>query len=57
MVAIATGPWWDHSKPPLLAATITLPVDSGRILLSGLTILVGVAGASFWNIVAFLLHH
>ena len=57
MVVIATGLWWDYSKPSVLAATITLPVDSGSILLSGLTLLVGVAGASFWNIVAFLLHH
>ena len=57
MVAIATGLWWDYSKPSVLAATITLPVDSGSILLSGLTLLISVAGASCWNIVAFLLHH
>ena len=57
MVVIATGLWWDYSKPPILAATITLPVDSGSTLLSGLTLLVSIAGASFWNIVAFLLHH
>jgi len=57
MVAIATGLWWDQSKPQVLAATITLPVDSGGYFLSGLTLLVSVAGASFWNIVAFYLHH
>src|SRR5512142_2311375 len=57
MVAIATGLWWDRSKPPVLDATITLPIDLGRILLSGLTLLVSVAGASSWNIAAFLLHH
>ncbi|GAB1315231.1 hypothetical protein MFIFM68171_05441 [Madurella fahalii] len=37
MVVIADGLWWDHSKPPVLAATLTLPVDSGYLLLSGLT--------------------
>ena len=57
MVAIATGLWWDYSKPSILAATITLPIDAGGYLLSGLTLLVSIAGASFWNIVAFLLHH
>jgi len=57
MVVITTGLWWDYSKPPILAATITLPIDLGGYLLSGLTLLVSVAGASFWNIVAFLLHH
>ena len=57
MVAIATGLWWDHSKSPILAGTITLPIDSGSTLLSGLTLLVSVAGASCWSIIAFLLHH
>jgi len=57
MVAIAAGLWWDYSKPSVLAATITLPIDVGGYLLSGLTLLVSVGGASFWNIVAFLLHH
>ncbi|KAG7410184.1 hypothetical protein Forpi1262_v017678 [Fusarium oxysporum f. sp. raphani] len=57
MVAIASGLWWDHSKPTILAATLTLPLDYGNLLLSGLTILVTVAGSSFWNIVAFFLHN
>ncbi|KAK3298794.1 uncharacterized protein B0H64DRAFT_354468 [Chaetomium fimeti] len=57
MVSIAHGLWWDHSKPAALAPTLTLSVDSGNILLSGLTFLVTIAGASCWSIVAFILHH
>jgi hypothetical protein len=56
MVAIASGLWWDHSKTTILAATLTLPLNYGNLLLSGLTILVTIAGSSFWNIVAFGLH-
>ncbi|KAI7760897.1 hypothetical protein LZL87_008109 [Fusarium oxysporum] len=56
MVAIASGLWWDHSKTTILAATLTLPLNYSNLLLSGLTILVTIAGSSFWNIVAFVLH-
>ncbi|KAJ9427824.1 hypothetical protein FOXG_18867 [Fusarium oxysporum f. sp. lycopersici 4287] len=56
MVAIASGLWWDHSKTAILAATLTLPLNYSNLLLSGLTILVTIAGSSFWNIVAFFLH-
>ncbi|KAK4122214.1 hypothetical protein N657DRAFT_664830 [Parathielavia appendiculata] len=56
MVAIATGLWWDYSRPAVQAATLTLPSDLGNVLLSGLTVLVTVAGVSFWNIAAFVLH-
>ena len=56
MVAIAAGLWWDYSKPAVQAATLTLPVDSGNLLLSALAVFVAVAGASFWNITAFILH-
>ncbi|CVL11177.1 hypothetical protein FPRO06_10011 [Fusarium proliferatum] len=56
MVAIASGLWWDHSKTTVLAATLTLPLEYSNLLLSGLTILVTIAGSSFWNIVAFALH-
>ncbi|EXM15019.1 hypothetical protein FoTM2_001973 [Fusarium oxysporum f. sp. vasinfectum] len=56
MVAIASGLWWDHSKTTILAATLTLPLNYSNLLLSGLTILVTIAGSSFWNIVAFFLH-
>jgi len=57
MVAIASGLWWDYSKSHVLAPTLTLPVNSGSILISGLTLLVTFAGASFWSITAFVLHH
>ena len=57
MATIANGLWWDHSKSVALAPTITLPVESGGFLLTGLAILVTIAGGSFWNITAFVLHH
>nr|RBQ94700.1 hypothetical protein FVER53263_07735 [Fusarium verticillioides] len=57
MVAIASGLWWDHSKTTILAATLTLPLDYSNLLLSGLTILVTIAGSSFWNILSFALHN
>ncbi|KAF5689925.1 hypothetical protein FCIRC_1159 [Fusarium circinatum] len=56
MVAIASGLWWDHSKTTILAATLTLPLNYSNLLLSGLTILVTIAGSSFWIIVSFALH-
>jgi len=55
-MAIATGLWREYSKPTVLAWTLTLRVDHGNILLSSLALLVTLAGASLWNIVAFLLH-
>ncbi|KAL1838710.1 hypothetical protein VTJ49DRAFT_2275 [Mycothermus thermophilus] len=57
MVAIALGFWWDHSRPSVLASTLTLSVDWGYLLLSALTFLVTVAGAHCWGIVSFILHH
>src|SRR5262249_362049 len=46
----------DHSRPVVQAATLTLSVNSGNLLLSALTVLVAIAGVSFWNITAFILH-
>ncbi|EMT67871.1 hypothetical protein FOC4_g10000680 [Fusarium odoratissimum] len=57
MVAIASGLWWDHSKTTILVATLTLPLNYSNLFLSGLTILVTIAGSSFWNIFAFFLHN
>ena len=56
MVDIATGLWRDHTKPAVLAVTLTLSVDHGNLLLAVLAVLVTVAGVSFWNIVAFALY-
>jgi len=56
MVAITTGLWWDHSRPAVLAATLTLSVDYGNLLISTLTLLVTMAGVSFWCIAAYTLH-
>ncbi|SPJ89764.1 uncharacterized protein FTOL_13125 [Fusarium torulosum] len=56
MVSVMTGFWLDYSEPSVLKATITLPIEYGTLLLSALTVMVGFAGASFWNILAFFLH-
>jgi len=56
MVDIATGLWRDHTKPAVLAVTLTLSVDHGNLLLAVLAVLVTVAGVSFWNITAFALY-
>lgn len=56
MVTISSGLWWDHSKSAALAATITLSTNSSNFLLSALALLVTIAGASAWNITAFILH-
>ncbi|KAI8680507.1 hypothetical protein NCS57_00331900 [Fusarium keratoplasticum] len=56
MVSVKTGLWYDYSEPRVLDATITLPLEYGTLLLSALTVMVGFAGASFWNILAFTLH-
>ncbi|WKT51599.1 hypothetical protein QSH57_016569 [Fusarium oxysporum f. sp. vasinfectum] len=56
MVSVKTGLWYDYSEPSVLDATITLPIEYGTLLLSTLTVMVGFAGASCWNILAFILH-
>ncbi|KAM3538620.1 hypothetical protein ARSEF1564_008467 [Beauveria bassiana] len=56
MVAVASGLWWDYSKSSDSAATLTLSLNSGNLLLSALVFLVTVAGKCTWNITAFILH-
>jgi hypothetical protein len=56
MVTIATGLWYDYSEASVVNATLTLPISYGALLLSALTVMVGFAGTSFWNIVAFFIH-
>jgi len=56
MVSIATGFWYDYSQPLPQRPTLTLPAEHGDKLVSFLTFLVTLAGASFWDIVALLLH-
>ncbi|KAJ6781152.1 hypothetical protein PWT90_07863 [Aphanocladium album] len=56
MVGIATGLWWDYSRSAASAATLTLSTTSSNILLSSIAFLVTLAGASAWNITAFILH-
>ena len=52
---IKTGLWLDNSHPRL-GWTITLPIDDGSVLLSALTLLVTIAGASLWSLIAFSAH-
>ncbi|KAK3345912.1 hypothetical protein B0T25DRAFT_483468 [Lasiosphaeria hispida] len=55
-MAIANGLWWDYSGSLTQAWTLSLPVDYGNRLVSGLALLITLAGASFWNIAAFVIH-
>lgn len=55
-MAIATGLWWNYSGSVGRALILTLPVGYGNLLVSALAILVKMAGTSFWNITALLLH-
>lgn len=50
------GFWIDRSRHPVLGATFTLDIDRGAYLISGLTLLVTLAGQSFWSILAFAIH-
>jgi hypothetical protein len=56
MASILPGLWSDYTQPGINSATITLTVDLGNLVLSALTFLVTLAGASFWNLTAFGLH-
>ena len=55
-MAAKTGFWVDHSQNPVLGARLTLTVEHGEYLISGLTQLVTLAGGAAWVIAAFALH-
>ncbi|KAF2716923.1 hypothetical protein K431DRAFT_234249, partial [Polychaeton citri CBS 116435] len=52
-----TGFWIDHSRNPVLGATITLEAKYGTQLVSAAAIVVQIIGAALWTILAFALHH
>jgi hypothetical protein len=56
MVNFQTGLWVDYSQPGIYGHTVTLPIEYGGYLLTGLTIAVTLAGGASWTIFAVLLH-
>lgn len=48
--------WIDYSKGLVLGNTLTLSSRNGALLVAGLSVLVTLAGSSFWTIVTFLWH-
>ncbi|KAL8376056.1 hypothetical protein RB595_007257 [Gaeumannomyces hyphopodioides] len=52
----STGFWNDRSRPTILGATLTVPLDQGYYLVTFLALLVSLAGVSFWNLTALFLH-
>jgi hypothetical protein len=58
MSGVYNGIWRDYSSSSIITGTtLTLDVAGANYVLSALTFLVTIAGASFWNITAFVLHH
>lgn len=55
-ISIYTGLWFDHSNGRIYDDILTVPVQSGAYLISGLSVLVSIAAASAWKITAFALH-
>lgn len=54
--SIYTGAWISYSKGQVLGGTITLKTRDATIFLAFLTLVVTIAGSSFWNIISYLLH-
>jgi len=53
---IYTGFWRDYSASGLGSRVLTLPISSAAYLISGLTLLVSLAGAMFWSILVYIWH-
>src|SRR3569833_2594017 len=53
---VVTGLWHDRSQNAVLGAILTLPTQQANLLLTALAVLVTLTAASFWNLVALLLH-
>lgn len=53
---IYTGPWVNWSHGLIRGATLTLPRDSGGLLIAFLALFVGLAGSCFWYILCYFLH-
>lgn len=55
-LAVYTGFWRDYSASGVDAAVLTLPISSAAYLISGLTLLVSLAGTMFWLILVYAWH-
>jgi len=53
---IYTGFWRDYSVDGVGSGVLTLPISSAGYLISGLTLLVSLAGTALWVIVAYIWH-
>lgn len=53
---IHEGLWIDHSRHPVLGATITLKADWGQNLISAAAIVVQIIGIALWTILAYMIH-
>jgi len=53
---IYTGFWRDYSVDGVGSGVLTLPISSAGYLISGLTLLVSLAGTALWAIVAYIWH-
>lgn len=53
---VYTGPWINHSRNFVVGATITLKTRDAAFLLALLTLVVTIAGSSFWKIVSYISH-
>jgi hypothetical protein len=55
-VPIYVGRWTDYSQGRVLGDTVTLNVRWGGYLIAALSTFIGIAGAAFWVITAFVIH-
>lgn len=55
-LAIYAGFWRDYSASGVGADVLTLPISSAGYLISGLTLLVSLAGTMFWVILVYVWH-
>ncbi|KAK0732106.1 hypothetical protein B0H67DRAFT_640410 [Lasiosphaeris hirsuta] len=55
-ISVYVGIWRDHSENGFDQVTLTLPLKWGNIVISGLALLVSMAGGATWRIFAYILH-
>ncbi|KAG4433183.1 hypothetical protein IFR05_011343 [Cadophora sp. M221] len=53
---IATGRWENYSNKGWLAASLTLDVQTGAILIAATATFITIVGARFWTILSFCIH-
>jgi hypothetical protein len=55
-IPVYIGRWQDHSRGPILGATITLDVRWGGHLIAALSTFIGFVGTALWSLLAFAIH-